>query len=246
MQVKDFSFVEKALSPMGEVLTFIFLTVGFLVFTVWMFRNEIKDIISKKKPNRDYKMLRYHTVFNVASNFPSKVKNIDFTTNKHYDSVKTKLLHKLLNFKSTAIHQHLNKFLDRSDIEKMPPNRLRYEFSSLLMEMIKDYNENALRYFISECGISKKDAKFLIDKYEEYRFYLVEGFTDSVESVATDEFMEDNFMRINSIFYLIGLSLDVIPNDVKRVFNDVNGRFKKYNKNEVVIPDINSDGIDWL
>ena len=84
-------------------------------------------------------------------------------------------------------------------------------------------------------------------------YSIVKGFTDQImkyfeESVLnlrirmpitgemnsrnfiTKIWSANNFLKLNAILYIVGTSLDIIPRDVVETFNNVNGRFKKYNK----------------
>lgn len=229
-QPPDVSFIEKAISPMGEGFTFLFLIIVVIAFIIWLFRKDISGYLQGRTPNREFEELKHHTVFLTAENFPKKVNTIDFTTFDCYDETKSKLLKKLLEFKSKAVINKLKTFLDKPKLKEMNAHELRTEVAHLLSELIEEYNEEAYRYYVNELHISSIDARFLIDKYEAYRMYMVEGFGENVEAISVDPFIDSNFMKINSIFYLIALALEAIPNDVERVFNDVNGRFKKYEK----------------
>ena len=81
-----------------------------------------------------------------------------------------------------------------------------------------------------EMSIDFKDAKFLVDKYEEFREYITRAFVEELTIIVMDDNYIDNFERLNTILYTISISLSIIPRDVVETFNNVNGTFKKYKK----------------
>ena len=82
----------------------------------------------------------------------------------------------------------------------------------------------------NEMDIQIEDALFLIDKYEEFREYIVNAFVDELDTIVMDDNYTNNFDRLNTILYTVSISLSIIPRDVVATFNNVNGRFKKYEK----------------
>ena len=81
-----------------------------------------------------------------------------------------------------------------------------------------------------EMDIEIKDAKFLVDSYEDFREYITKAFVKELNVIVMDDNYIDNFERINTILYTISISLSIIPRDVVATFNNVNGTFKKYKK----------------
>ena len=51
---------------------------------------------------------------------------------------------------------------------------------------------------------------------------------DELEVIVMDTNYSDNFERLNTIFYAVSISLSIIPRDLVGVFNEINGRYKKY------------------
>ena len=80
--------------------------------------------------------------------------------------------------------------------------------------------------------IDMKDAKFLVDKYEEFREYIVNAFVDELDTIVMDDNYNNNFDRMNTILYTVSISLSIIPRDVVATFNNVNGRFTRYSSDK--------------
>ena len=102
--------------------------------------------------------------------------------------------------------------------------------ATTLSNLVNEYNDKAIKVMSEEMGIEIKDAKMLVDKYEEFREYIVNAFVDELSVIVMDDNYLDNFERLNTILYTVSISLSIIPRDVVETFNNVNGTFKKYNK----------------
>lgn len=68
----------------------------------------------------------------------------------------------------------------------------------------------------------------MIDKYEEHRQYIVDGFIERLDSISINKDYNCNFEKLSAILEVVALSLYVIPRDVKHAMNSVNGRYVKY------------------
>ena len=60
---------------------------------------------------------------------------------------------------------------------------------------------------------------------------MVEGFVDSLDSVLMNSDYNNNFDKVNTLMELCSLAIYVIPRDVRSAFEQVNGRYAKYNTN---------------
>ena len=215
---------------MSGVLTFVFLLI-FLV--IYFFKDTINNWLNfklKKKKPKEIKSLLYHNMFIVADRVVTRINSTDFTTFDGYDEVKSRLLKKLIELKITTVKKRFKEFLEQDDLEKLKVFELKYMIATTLSSLVNEYNDKAIRVMTEQEGIQLKDAKFLVDRYEEFRQYIVDAFVDELEVIVMDDNYLNNFDRLNTILYTISLSLNVIPRDVVGVFNDINGRFIKYKK----------------
>jgi len=88
--------------------------------------------------------------------------------------------------------KRFSELLLTPDIDTWDAYQLQHKFKSTLMEVVEEYNHEALMLYIN-WGISPEDSKFLIETYEDYRSTMVEGFVDSVDSVLMNNDYSDNF-----------------------------------------------------
>lgn len=215
---------------MNGFLTFMFLVILLGVYLMIKFKDILKEIYHNKQDNRDVRNLKFHSMFLVCDKVLKRVDNIDFTTFSDYDEVKTKLLKKLIQLKIKTVKKRFLELLENEKLQKMEQPQLKFLVASTLSNLVNEYNENALRIMSNEMEIEMKDALFLIDKYEEFREYIVNAFVDELDTIVMDDNYTNNFDRLNTILYTVSISLSIIPRDVVATFNNVNGRFKKYQK----------------
>ena len=140
------------------------------------------------------------------------------------------MLKKLIQLKIKTVKKRFLELLQNEKLQKMEQPQLKFLVASTLSNLVNEYNENALRIMSNEMDIQIEDALFLIDKYEEFREYIVNAFVDELDTIVMDDNYTNNFDRLNTILYTVSISLSIIPRDVVATFNNVNGRFKKYEK----------------
>ena len=223
-------FIKDSFGQMSGFLTFMFLVILLGVYLMIKFKDTLKEMYHDKKDNREIKNLEYHSMFLVCDKVLKRVDNIDFTTFSDYDEVKTKLLKKLIQLKIKTVKKRFLELLQNDKLQKMEQPQLKFLVASTLSNLVNEYNENALRIMSNEMDIQIDDAVFLIDKYEEFREYIVNAFVDELDTIVMDDNYTNNFDRLNTILYTVSISLSIIPRDVVATFNNVNGRFKKYEK----------------
>ena len=183
--------------------------------------------IGSSKPKNKISKLAFHRFFNVCDQVERKILSMSFITHGEIDRIKTKMMHKLIQLKCVSMKKRFSELLLSKDIDSWDAYKLQHKFKSTLMEVVEEYNHQALMLYI-EWGISQEDAKFLIETYEDYRYTMVEGFVDSVDSVLMNNDYSNNFDKVNTLMELCSLAIHVIPRDVRSSFEAVNGRFAKY------------------
>ena len=233
--MEGLEFIKDSFGQMNGFLTFIFLVILLGVFLMIKFKDTLKEMYHNKQDNRDVRNLKFHSMFLVCDKVLKRVDNIDFTTFSDYDEVKTKLLKKLIQLKIKTVKKRFLELLENEKLQEMEQAQLKFLVASTLSNLVNEYNENALRIMSNEMEIDIKDAVFLIDKYEEFREYIVNAFVDELDTIVMDDNYTNNFDRLNTILYTVSISLSIIPRDVVATFNNVNGRFKKYEKKTKVV-----------
>ena len=233
--MEGLEFIKDSFGQMNGFLTFIFLVILLGVYLMVKFKDTLKEMYHNKQDNRDVRNLKFHSMFLVCDKVLKRVDNIDFTTFSDYDEVKTKLLKKLIQLKIKTVKKRFLELLENEKLQEMEQAQLKFLVASTLSNLVNEYNENALRIMSNEMEIDMKDAVFLIDKYEEFREYIVNAFVDELDTIVMDDNYTNNFDRLNTILYTVSISLSIIPRDVVATFNNVNGRFKKYEKKSKVV-----------
>ena len=228
--MENIEVLSDSFGKMSGFLTFLILVLIVLSYVTIKFKEEISELVKHQKKDRDIKDLKYHSMFLTAENVLKKVDTLDFTTYDGYDEVKTRLLKKLIHLKIETVKLRFSEFLHKEGLEKVSSPQLKLMVASTLSSLVNEYNNKAISVMNDEMGIDLKDAKFLVDRYEEFREYIVDAFVDELRVIVMDDNYNDNFERLNTILYTVSISLSIIPRDVVATFNDINGKFKKYNK----------------
>ena len=228
--MENFEFFSDSFGKMSGFLTFLILVLVVLSYVTIKFKETITELIKKNKHNRDINDLLYHSMFLTSDKVLQRIDKIDFTTFDGYDEVKSKLIKKLIQLKIDTVKLRFGEFLKTKDLDKVKQSQLKLMVATTLSNLVNEYNDKAIRVMSEEMNIEIKDAKFLVDKYEEFRQYIVDAFVSELSVIVMDDNYIDNFERLNTILYTVSISLSIIPRDVVETFNNVNGTFKKYNK----------------
>ena len=224
----DLTFIKDSFGQMNGFLTFIIILTIIAAYLAIKFKDDLVELVNKKKDKRDIKNLSYHSMFLVCDKVLKRIESIDFTTFSDYDETKTKLLKKLIQLKIKTVKKRFLELLQNEKLQKMEQPQLKYLVASTLSNLVNEYNENALRIMSNEMDIQIEDATFLVEQYEKFREYIVNAFVDELDTIVMDDNYTNNFDRVNTILYTVSISLSIIPRDVVATFNNVNGRFTKY------------------
>jgi len=225
----DLSFIKDSFGQMNGFLTFIIILTIIAAYLAIKFKDDLVNLVNTKKDNRQVKSLCYHSMFLVCDKVLKRMDSIDFTTFNDYDEIKTKLLNKLIELKIKTVKKRFLEFLQNEKLDKMDQPQLKYLVASTLSDLVNEYNDKAIKIMSNEMDIKIEDAKFVVDQYERFREYIVNAFIDELDVIVMDDNYKNNFDRINTILYTVSISLSIIPRDVVATFNNINGRFKKYN-----------------
>ena len=230
--MENIKVISDSFGKMNGFLTFLILCFILISYLAIKFKEEISQLVKtiSKREKRDIKDLVYHSMFFTADKVLDRIEKIDFTTFNGYDEVKDNLMKTLIQLKIETVKIRFGEFLLTKDLDKVQTNQLKLMIGAALSNIVNEYNDKAIEVMSKEMDIDVEDAKFLVDKYEEFREYIVKAFIDELGVIVMDDNYIDNFERINTILYTISISLSVIPRDVVATFNNINGKFKKYEK----------------
>ena len=228
--MEEFDFIKDSFGKMNGFLTFIIIVTLIAAYLSIKFKDDLVDLVNSKRKIRKIKELSYHSMFLVCDKVLKRVDAIDFTTYNGYDEVKSKLLKKLIQLKIRTVKKRFLELLNNDKLDKMEQHQLKFLVATTLSNLVNEYNENALRIMTEEMDVKVGDARFLVEKYEQFREYIVEAFVDELDTIVMDDNYSNNFDRLNTILYTVSISLSIIPRDVVATFNNVNGRFRKYSQ----------------
>ena len=228
--MEDLGFVKDSFGQMSGFLTFLILVLIVLAYVSIKFKDTLSQLLEHKKKDRLIKNLLFHNMFITSDKVLKRIEKIDFTTFDGYDATKTKLIKKLIQLKIETVKLRFSELLNDDSLTKMNQSQLKYKVAETLSNLVNEYNDKAIQTMSNEMKIDFQDAKFLVDKYEDFREYIVTAFVEELEVIVMDDNYLDNFERLNTILYTVSVSLSIIPRDVVETFNSVNGRFKKYRK----------------
>lgn len=201
-----------------------------IVIIFLIFKKEIVESVKnlqRPKTKKKIDSLIYHRFFTVCDEVERIILGMSFITKGAFDKTKTKMMHTLIQMKCATMKKHFTKLLLSPEIDSWGHLELQAKFKFTLMEVVKDYNEEALTTYV-KWGIDYDDANFLINTYEEYRACMVSVFIDGIDSILMNTDYEGNFNKVNTLMETCCIAIGVIPRDVQSSFEAVNGRFAKY------------------
>ena len=177
---------------MSGFLTFLILVLIVLSYVTIKFKETINELIKKGKQSRDINDLIYHSMFLTGDKVIQRIDKIDFTTFDGYDEVKSKLLKKLIQLKIDTVKLRFGEFLKTKDLDKVKQAQLKLMVATTLSSLVNEYNDKAIKVMSEEMDIDLADAKFLVDKYEEFREYITRAFVEELTIIV----MDDNYKLI--------------------------------------------------
>ena len=191
--------------------------------------NALLKTISFRSKNKCADLV-YHDFFITLTDVMGKVDRIEFITDGHPDEAKNKILHHIVKIKVTRLEQEITKLLQKPNIGKLNAQELKFELAGALNRTSKESNVTATADF-QNWGISEKDIKAVIEGCEEFKELLTEGLGERIESIATNKDYHSNYDKLSAILEVMAISYFMMPRMIKDVFDRMNGRFAKYNKN---------------
>jgi hypothetical protein len=202
----------------------------FILAIFYIFKEPIAEKIKEYRKPKKVETLISHDVFLTIDKVGAMVNNLDFFTNGEFDEAKTTLLKILIEKKLYRVKGMFKEFLLTPSINKCTGQDLKAETISVLNNIVRTYTAEALDEMVRK-GVSREDAKFLIDAYEKFRLAITDAFLERVESIASNENYGSNYDKLSAIMEVIAISLYIIPRDAKSALEAVNGRFKNYKLN---------------
>ncbi|EKT3962776.1 hypothetical protein [Flavobacterium psychrophilum] len=200
----------------------------FFLALFYIFKDPITEKIKEYRKAKKVESLVSHDVFLTIDKVVIMVEGLDFLTNGEFDENKTALLKVLIDKKLNTVKSMFKLFLLDPKMNSCTGQELKAETINTLTNIVKTYTADALDEMMRK-GISREDAKFLINAYENFRREIVDAFLDRVESIASNENYGSNYDKLSAIMEVIAISLYIIPKDAKSALDAVNGRFKNYN-----------------
>ena len=192
-----------------------------------------KDSLSTRLKKQNKKVLKiekleHHRFFNTCDRVEYDISKMEFNTNGVADKAKSRMMHELITIKCDTMKREFKSLLLTRGIDSWGSYELQHEFKTTLGGVVEQYNKTVYDKFL-QWGVTPEDATYLIDSYEDYRSCMVEGFAASIDSILMNPDYSNNFDKVNTLMELCSLAIFVIPRDVQSVFEQVNGRFEKYN-----------------
>ena len=221
----------------NDILAFILAGFILVLALIYMFKAEIKDWIkAKRRAKKKISALKYHGVFNTVKKVVRDVEKMQLKTKSkgitYDDCIKTKIMHVLIQRKCEQIDKSLMTFLHRDDIESYSGAQMLREVENLLVDIVTEYNKDAINELVG-IGIKRSDVVFAVEKYETFREYQVTAFLGNITDIISNPDYFTNYEKMSVIMECVSMSLRVIPHDLEIVFEQINGRFLKYDVKDV-------------
>lgn len=195
----------------------------------------LKNLFTKKaKEKKDMKNLLVHDFFLSLNDLKSKVEQIDFSQENKLNTFKRKMMIELICFKKDAITYSFKEILKQDDIMTITSQAFKYRVISSITHLIDVYNKQAIDCYV-KMGVSIEDAEFFVNSYESYRQTIIDSFVNRLESITISKQYSDNYERMLAMFEVLTVAVEVIPRDVKSLYFIINGKYDKYDLNNVEV-----------
>ena len=225
----------KSLTKLGEYTSLFVIILILLVFLLIQFKKEITEYLKAKSKikERKVKELEHHHLFVTMKLILFKIQESIIIENND-DDIKRLLFCKLSTIKINNLRIELTNFVLNFDETNYSENRLSYEIYNILGKVSEKSETEFINVCIDVFGISEEDAYFFFKKYEEVRFYITKAFYEEFESVVLDNFNNTKFGKISTVFYLLSLTISILPKDATKLIKSINGKFNKYNSPKLI------------
>ena len=175
--------------------------------------------------HRKIEALKHHDVFNSLRRVVNNVKLQKYYTGKEYDAVKTRMCYDFTKQKSVVCGRFMKEFIKRNNIDSMPKDKLKNLIIDLQSDMHKEYINNITELWLAK-GIEKEDVNHVVYLFEKFRYEVVASFAHRIESIFGSTFYANNYERIVAIFEMWAMGIDLLPDNMKTTFENLNGKFK--------------------
>lgn len=214
-------------------------TFSFMIFAILAFilKDTIKDrfknlkmpkwSLSKRKiKEAKFEALKAHDIFNVIEEVRALTKFHEFEN----DTVKSKVFHDFMNIMLDEIRgQFKAVILQINELEKGKDELSRDELKQIILKtlviIVETYCKKAEQHFIKK-GISKTDSHYIVSLFEEWRSETRASINSRVNAIFASSFHQTNFARTLAVLELISVSVNLIPKDGIRSFEQMNGKLK--------------------
>ena len=183
----------------------------------------IKKLISGR--SRKVILLRDHDVFTSLDRARNEVLNMDFYTSKRFDLVKTQMCYDFAQNKTEVCAAHMRSLLKSKDIDYISKAKLKRTIINAQNDMHTQYIKEIRAKWLGK-GIPSKDVEYVIRMFERFRRPVVTAFEHRIDSIFGSTFNNDNFSLMLAICEMWSLGVDLLPDDMKDNFENLNGKFK--------------------
>ena len=185
----------------------------------------IPAIIHSLKRNEKFKYkisdLEQHDLFLELEN--SKGSRFDFYTHGKLDTSKSEFFIDFLNIllENTKISMLKVCYNATNELSRVS---LKHLIVTSLQECNYSLNKDLLERFINE-GLTKDQAKQVINKFHGIRSSTIDRYNKRVESIFACDFYENNFQLLLAVYEVIAFELDDVIGHSTETFDRINGLF---------------------
>jgi hypothetical protein len=198
---------------------------------LYFFKDSLNEVIKNISFNKKRKCsnLIYHDLFISLQDIKHKVGYIQFETHGNVDIMKNRILHHLLDVKIDRLKNELEALLQKDDIDALETQELKFELAKVSNRTSVESNKTVAED-LRVWGITEVDIKSILEGAEEFRTLLTQGLDERIESIITNKDYTSNYNKLSAILEVIAMSYYMMPKIIKDSFDQMNGRFAKYNK----------------
>ena len=183
----------------------------------------IKRLIGGRR--RKVILLMDHDVFTSLDRARNETLNMDFYTSKKFDLVKTRMCYDFAETKTNVCAEQMKALIKTKNINYISRAKLKRTIIKAQNDMHTEYIKQIRAAWLSK-GISNKDVDYVVRMFERFRRPVVTAFEHRIDSIFGNTFNRDNFSLMLAVCEMWSLGVDLLPDDMKDTFENLNGKFK--------------------
>ena len=187
----------------------------------------IKNLFSSKKvEKRKIKQLADHDVFATLARVRKEIALKKFYTHGEYDETKTAMCYDFAKHKTRECAQGMYDIVFTPGVDSMNRDALKKFILDWQQQMHVNYINEIKKEWRNK-DVQEKDIDYVIHLFEKFRYDVIVSFEYRINSIFGSTYNKTNFSLVLAVYEMWAMGIDLLPADMSRTFQAINGHFKQ-------------------